>query len=122
MKHLLNWIEIPVTDLERAKKFYGKILETSFQDVEIGEIKYAFFDSEDQFNNGALAQGSYYNPGPDGVLIYLNGGEDLNIVISKVNAAGGDVIMSKTLISDMAGYAGMFIDTEGNRIGVHSMK
>ena len=122
MKHLINWIEIPVTDMQRAKRFYSSILETAFQDMAIGDINYAFFPSEDQYNAGALAQGPFYKPGSDGTLIYLNGGDDLTTVLLKINEAGGNVIMPKTLISDMAGYAGMFIDTEGNRIGVHSMQ
>ncbi len=122
MKHLLNWIEIPVTDIERAKKFYGTILDTGFHDMAIGDIKYALFSSEDKYNAGALAQGPFYKPSTDGVLIYLNGREDLEYILSKVGAAGGNVIMPKTLLSDIAGYIGMFIDSEGNRIGVQSMK
>ncbi|MCX7711102.1 MAG: VOC family protein [Clostridia bacterium] len=122
MKHLLNWVEIPVLDMERAKKFYSAILDISFQDMPLEDMLYAFFPSEDQYNSGALVQSPFYKPCAEGVLIYLNGGEDLNIVLEKVNKAGGNVVMPKTLISDMAGYAGMFIDTEGNRIGVHSMK
>ena len=122
MKHLLNWIEIPVTEMERAKKFYSTILETAFQDMAIGDITYAIFASEDQHNAGALAQGPYYKPSTDGVLIYFNGGDDLDFILSKVNGAGGNVILSKTFLADVAGYMGMFIDTEGNRIGIQSMK
>ena len=122
MKHLVNWIEIPAADIERAKRFYSEALGTGFYDMAIGDIKYALFTCEDKHNAGALAEGPFYKPSADGVLIYLNGGDDLNSVLSKVVAAGGNVIMPKTLLSDVAGYIGMFVDTEGNRIGVQSFK
>lgn len=62
MKHLINWLEIPVIDIERAKAFYGAILGIEFYDMSLGDVKYALFPSDDQFNNGALAQGEYYKP------------------------------------------------------------
>lgn len=122
MKHLLNWIEIPVVNLTRAKQFYSQILGAGFYDMAIGETQYALLSCEDKFNNGALAQGAYYKPCTDGVLIYLNGGDNLENVLSKVPAAGGNIIMPKTHLSKEAGYIGMFIDTEGNRIGVQSLQ
>lgn len=71
--------------------------------------------------SGAIVQGADYTPSSDGVLAYLNGGSDLQQVLEKVAAAGGTVIVSKTQISPEMGYFGMFIDTEGNKMAVHSM-
>jgi predicted enzyme related to lactoylglutathione lyase len=59
-------------------------------------------------------------PSEVGPLIYLNGGTDLNNVLSKVNEAGGRVVMEKTFLSETAGYFALFIDSEGNRLALHS--
>ncbi|HEY4788361.1 MAG TPA: VOC family protein [Bacteroidales bacterium] len=121
MKHLINWVEIPVIDLKRAIGFYSKILGVEFNEMEIGGSRYAIFPTDDRFNSGALAQGEYYKPNTDGITIYLDGGTDLSIILSKVKAAGGEVIMEKIFLAKEAGYIGMFIDTEGNKIGLQHM-
>ncbi|KIL40008.1 glyoxalase [Gordoniibacillus kamchatkensis] len=121
MKHLLNWVEIPVSSLERAKAFYSAILDMPMEELEMGELRYAFFSVEDSHNNGALVQGPDYMPGHAGPVVYLNGGNDLNAVLGKVEGSGGSILMPKTFLSDMAGYVALFIDTEGNRIGIQSM-
>ena len=79
MKHLSNWVEIPVTDMARATAFYEKVLQEMLQPMELGPVQYALFPAEDRFNCGALAQGEGYEPGPGGVTVYLDGGEDLDI-------------------------------------------
>ena len=61
-------------------------------------------------------------PGPHGPLIYLNAGPDVAPVLARVKANGGQVVIDKTLISDDMGYIGVFIDSEGNRVGVHSRR
>lgn len=120
MKHLLNWIEIPVKDMARAKAFYSTILGEQLNEMEMGPVKYALFPTEDRFNSGALAQGEFYTPSTDGPVLYLNGGKDLDTILSKVKMAGGDVIMEKMFISKEAGYIGIFMDTEGNKIGLQN--
>src|SRR5258708_33511071 len=118
MEHLINWVEIPVTNMKRAIAFYSKILGTEFTEVELGPVQYALFPSSDRFNCGALAKGEYYTPSADGVTIYLDGGKDLNNILSKVSEGGGTVIMEKIFLSKEAGFIGMFLDTEGNKIGL----
>lgn len=71
---------------------------------------------------GCVAYGEGYKPSPDGVMIYLNGGDDLNVPLSRVEQAGGKVIMPKTHLSDEVGYMAIFRDTEGNRVAFHSPK
>jgi uncharacterized protein len=121
MKHLINWIEIPVTDMKRAIGFYSKILGVELQSVEMGAVTYAIFPSENQYNNGALAKGAHYKPSADGIVIYLDGGKDLDNILSKVSAAGGELMMQKMFLAKEAGYIGMFIDSEGNKIGIQNM-
>lgn len=89
--------------------------------MEMGGNKYAIFPTEDKFNSGALVQGEYHNPNTEGSVIYLDGGEDLNNILSKVSEAGGQVIMEKMFLSPEAGHIGMFIDSEGNKIGLQKM-
>lgn len=122
MKHLINWVEIPVTDLERAEKFYSIVLGgVEFQKMDQNGNKYAIFPSEDQFNTGALVQGEYYKPSSDGISIYLDGGKDMDNILKHIEKAGGEIIMPKTYTGKEAGYVGMFIDSEGNKMGLQHM-
>jgi len=120
MKHLSNWVEIPVKDIVRAKAFYETLLGEKLQDMELGPVQYALFPVEDRFNCGALAKGEGYEPGAQGVTVYLDGGEDLEVRLSRVKKAGGTVIMPKTYLGKEAGHIGLFLDSEGNRIGLQS--
>ena len=87
--------------------------------VATGDHMMAFFPS-----NGGLGGAVVYGPGSipneNGPLIYLNGGKDLNIILSKVEEAGGRVIMPKTAISNDFGFFAIFLDTEGNKLALHS--
>lgn len=122
MKHLINWVEIPVTDLGRAEKFYYTVLGgIGFHNMDQNGNKYAIFPSKDQFNAGALVQGAYYKPSSDGISIYLDGGKDMDSILKHVEKAGGEIIMLKTFTGKEAGYIGMFIDPEGNKIGLQHM-
>lgn len=121
MDHLANWIEIPVLDLKRAKEFYSKILDVKLTDIKLQDTAYAIFACEDAYNCGALACGPLYEPSRDGTVVYLNGGKDLSKILARVEKAGGAVLVEKTFLAKEAGYFGLFLDTEGNRMGVQSM-
>jgi predicted enzyme related to lactoylglutathione lyase len=118
MNRLLNWIEIPVTDLERACAFYERILVTRLERLRQGGCTYAVFPTSDRFNAGALVQGPGYAPSSVGARVYLDGGPDLAAILHRVRQAGGTVLLEKTFLSDLAGHVGMFVDTEGNTIGL----
>ena len=122
MKNAVNWFEIPVTDYERAKKFYSEILGDEIKDHHMDHMKYGIFpyDMESHRVGGAIMQMDGCNPSQDGSTVYLNGGEDLSIPLGKVEAAGGKVIMPKTDIEEN-GFIAQFIDSEGNRVALHSM-
>lgn len=70
---------------------------------------------------GGLVQGEGFEPSAKGTIVYLNGGEDLNISLGKVENAGEKIIMPKTSIGQN-GFMAQFIDAEGNRVALHSMK
>ena len=121
MSNVINWFEIPVKNFERAKTFYTTLLDTEITDVAMPEGKYGTF-AYDQDNNkvgGAIMEMDGAEPTSKGVSIYLNGGDDLNTPLSRVEAAGGTIIMPKTDIGEN-GFMAQFIDTEGNKLALHS--
>jgi uncharacterized protein len=121
MDHLSNWIEIPVLDMGRAKKFYSELLTVGSNGMRLGPNDYALFDVKDRFNTGCLVKGDGYVPSMQGVVVYLNGGDDLSAVLARVAKAGGKVVLPKTFLSKEAGHIAYLVDTEGNKIGLHSM-
>jgi predicted enzyme related to lactoylglutathione lyase len=121
MQNLINWFEIAVKDLTRAKKFYGTILGVELKEVDMFGTKMAFFPSDGQNVSGSLVQGDDYTPSTEGSLIYLNGGSNLETILSKVEAAGGKIFVPKTQISPEMGYFAIFMDSEGNKMALHSI-
>ncbi len=123
-ENALNWFEISVADIDRAKKFYETIFGIEMHVQEMMGMKMAFFPYEDMNGkvSGGLVQSPSHTPSMDGAKVYLNGNPDLSAALSKVEAAGGKVAMPKTKISDEVGFMAFFVDTEGNAVGLHSNK
>lgn len=120
-RNFISWFEIPAYNHFRAIAFYNYIYDIEITSVELNALAMGFFPIENGIR-GAIVTGQGCVPSENGPLIYLNGGEDLNQVLSKVNLAGGRVTMEKTFISETAGYFALFIDSEGNRLALHSIK
>lgn len=118
-KDVAVWFEIPVTDIGRAAKFYETVLESKLERAEFGPTKMAIFPIEGKGVHGALVQGPDYTPATNGPLLYLNGGKDLTGPLSRITAAGGKVLQPKTAIGQH-GFMALFVDTEGNRLALHS--
>jgi hypothetical protein len=127
MKNAINWFEIPVKNFDRAKRFYEAILGAPVQvmpsNPQMPPMKYGFlpFDMANGGIGGGIIEAEGYEPSQKGVLIYLNGGDDLSKPLSRVENAGGKIIMPKTAIGEN-GFMAQFIDTEGNKVAFHSMK
>lgn len=124
MKNAISWFEIPSTDLNRATKFYETIFGISLITMDMPNIKMRMFPLEDMMGVGGaiVDSGGFHKPSAtDGPLIYLNGNPDVQVVLDKVEAAGGKIMVPKTEISPEYGYMAVIIDTEGNRIGLHSI-
>lgn len=116
------WFEIPATEFNRAVKFYHDILDVEIVEEEMSGVKMGLFPHDDKTTvSGAIVHGVDFKPTSEGSIVYLNGGNDLANALSKVEEAGGKVIIPKTHLGDEIGYIAHFIDTEGNRIGIHSM-
>ena len=121
MKNSLNWFEIPVTDFERAKKFYSEIFDFKMPSTQVMGYDMAFFDMEKGGVGGAIVYGEGYFPSHKGSLVYLNAQPDLQIVLDRVEKSGGHILVPKTLIDDALGYFAFITDTEGNKVALHSM-
>jgi uncharacterized protein len=121
---VISWFEIPSTDLDRATKFYETLFEVKLNVMDMPDIKMRMFPVSDMMNHisGAVVHSNFHKPsGTDGVLIYLNGNPDVQLILNKVEAAGGHIAVPKTTISPEYGDMAVIIDTEGNRIGLHNI-
>lgn len=121
MAHAINWFEIPASNFERAKKFYEAVLDISMT-LPFPDMKYAMFPADMQNGEigGGLVVEKGYEPSEKGSLVYLNGGNDLDVPLGRVEAAGGKILTPKTSLGPN-GFMATFMDTEGNRVAFHSM-
>ncbi len=125
MQNAISWFEIPATDLERAQKFYETIFAMNMIPMDMENIKMRMFPLDDMMTQvgGAIVDSGGFHKASltDGPLIYLNGNPDVQVILDRVEAAGGKVMVPKMEISPEYGYMAVFVDTEGNRIGLHSI-
>jgi uncharacterized protein len=124
-KNAISWFEIPTFDLQRAQTFYETIFEIQMIPMNTPNLKMRMFPIEDPMNGigGALsyAEGFYKPSATDGPLVYLNANPDVQIVLNKIERAGGKILVPKTEISPEYGFMAVFIDTEGNRVALHNV-
>lgn len=117
----LNWFELAVSDLSRARTFYETILAAKLQAAGMEGCEMAIFPYDNMKGvGGALSKMESCKPGPGGTMVYLNVEGDLDGVLSRIPAAGGKVIRERMPIPPH-GFIGIFEDTEGNVVGLHSM-
>src|SRR6185503_10121401 len=119
---IINWFQIPVTDINRAVKFYGDVFKASFHRIDAMGEQHAFFaldTMETLRTGGELVQTTRNKPSQEGAIIYLTAPDGVDAVLSRVASGGGKVLLAKTSIGEN-GWIGIILDTEGNRIGVHS--
>ena len=125
MKNAISWFEIPTQDIGRAQKFYEAIFGITMMPMDMPNIKMRMFPLEDMMTDvgGAIVDsGGFHKPSAtDGPLIYLQANPDVQIILDRVVAAGGSIMVPKTEISPEYGFMAVIIDTEGNRIGLHSV-
>jgi uncharacterized protein len=114
------WFELPALDLDRAQVFYEAVLGHPMKRETMGAGDMAIFQPPGAEVKGALVKGPMFRPTTDGALVYLNAGPDLAVPLGKVAAAGGTVVMPKTDISPF-GFIAIITDSEGNRVGLHSL-
>jgi uncharacterized protein len=120
-QHAVSWFEIPVTDFERAKQFYETIFQIEMPINEMNGYKMGFFPTlGNSAIGGAICFGEGYIPSGAGSLIYLNANPNIDEVLNRIHDHGGRLLTPKTLIGEGMGYYAIFVDTENNRLALHS--
>jgi predicted enzyme related to lactoylglutathione lyase len=120
MTNQIVWFEIPVKDLDRAMKFYSKLMDCKLTKDQHEAVEYAFFSHSDDDVGGCLILDKNLRPSTDGPLIYLNTDNRIDEAIEIARKSGGKIIEEKKQIGPW-GYRAIIIDSEGNKIALHSM-
>ncbi len=124
--NVVGWFELPVKNMERAIDFYEQVFDFKIERHKMGELDMGWFPVAQgkPGSMGSLVQmPSFYKPSHDGALIYFNAPSgDLDNEMNRVEKAGGKIMMPKKHIADDIGYMGLFEDTEGNRVAMHSVR
>ena len=120
----LNWFEIPVTDMLRAKNFYQIIFSMHMEEMEMMNMQMAMFPGQPGSGkaSGALVKSEHHHPSTEGVVVYLNANPNMDGVLQKIAEQGGEILMGKTQISPEIGFMAFFLDSEGNRVALHSQQ
>ena len=116
----VNWFEIAVTDLERAKKFYEGVFGSEFQYMDMDQTKMYMFNGNPEGPGamGCIFKADNVEPSAAGTTVYFMC-QDVDNEVAKVESNGGSVVFPKTSIGEF-GFIAQVMDTEGNRIGLHS--
>lgn len=120
MKSFVSIFEIPATDITRAINFYQEILSIDIERMDFDGMEMGLFPYEGQMVTGVIMKGEGYEPSEKGVTIYLNAGENLQPVLDKVEQHGGKILIPKTPHADGQEFFAIFLDSEGNKMGLHS--
>lgn len=123
LHNAVSWFEIPVADFDRAKQFYSTIYDFDMPVMDMGAVKMGILlhHRDNGGVGGAIMSGEMYVPSKQGSRVYLNAGNDLNIVLNRVEAAGGKVVLPKSFLGDSMGHMAVIEDTEGNYVSLHSV-
>jgi uncharacterized protein len=123
MANPVGWFEVPVTDMARAKKFYGAVLGTKFEKMPMPGMEMESFadsDMEAAGAGGALIKSEQAKPAQTGTVVYFSC-DEVTAALQRVEKAGGKTVMPRTSIGEY-GFIGGFVDTEGNKLFLHSAK
>ncbi|MFC0877856.1 VOC family protein [Saccharicrinis sp. FJH2] len=116
MTKLISWVEIPTTNFERAVNFYSSVLKIDLQAIDYGQEKMACFPN----GEGAISYAPNFKPGKDGILVSFNVEKDMDGAIDRIKENKGTIIHPKTKIeAEGRGYFALFIDCEGNKVGLY---
>ncbi len=126
-RNMVGWFEVPVTNMERAIQFYEQVFDIKIERHTMGPLDMGWFpfaEGDAPGSGGSLvAHPDFYKPSNEGVLVYFSSHTgDLQDELDRVENAGGKVLNEKTPISEEHGFMALFIDSEGNRIALHSRK
>ncbi len=119
MQKFVSWVEIPAIEFERAVAFYNTVFKLQIKGMDFGHEKMAVLPNDE----GAISWAPDFKPAKDGVLVSLNTGTDLDNTLTRIVENGGEIVKPKTKIeAEDRGYFALFIDSEGNRMGLYGDK
>ncbi len=119
----INWFEIPVSDIDRAQRFYEAVFVSPLRRESMGpETTLAVFPYEQYGVGGCLfANAGGPKPSVDGAVVYLNAEPSLDAALARAEAAGGRVMLPRTELPEGMGCFAHIADSEGNRVGLHAL-
>ncbi|WP_289024253.1 VOC family protein [uncultured Salegentibacter sp.] len=120
MKSYISMFEIPATDISRAINFYQTLLDIKIEKMDVEGMQMGILPYEEQMVTGVIIQADGYEPSAGGVTMYLNAGENLQVVLDRVEKNGGQILAPKTAHADESGYFAIFLDSEGNKMALNS--
>lgn len=123
--NIITWFEIPVSDIDRAKKFYETILDIEMIKSADGDSESVFFPYNPNVIQatsgrvtGVLSKSERNSPSSQGTIIYINASPSIQTVLDRVVKEGGKIIAPKMQIPP--GFIAIIMDTEGNKVGLHA--
>jgi predicted enzyme related to lactoylglutathione lyase len=125
--NMVGWFEIPVSDMNRAVAFYNNVFQIEIAVHPLGDLVMGWFpfaeNPEAKGAGGSLVfHKEHYTPSAEGTLVYFTSQSgDINDELGRIEKAGGKILQPKTQISEDHGYMAIFLDTEGNRVALHSL-
>lgn len=120
MKSYISMFEIPATDISRAINFYQALLNIKIEKMDVEGMQMGILPYEGQMVTGVIIQADGYKPSEDGVTMYLNAGENLQVILDRVEKNGGQILIPKTAHADESGYFAIFLDSEENKMALNS--
>ncbi len=115
------WFEIPTTDLDRARRFWGAVTQTELKSEQMGPMKMAIFPHAHQQSSGALVEMQGYEPAMAGSIVYLEV-DDLQAALARASDAGGETLLPVTALPNGDGFFAQLRDSEGNRVGLFAKR
>ncbi|WP_228527506.1 VOC family protein [Pararhodonellum marinum] len=122
MKSHVSIFEIPANEISRAIEFYQAILAIDIEKIDMPDMQMGIWPYEEQMVTGVIIKAEGYKPSAEGVTIYLNGGDNLQVILDRVEKNGGKILVPKSLHADESGFFAQFLDSEGNKMGLHSLE
>ena len=120
MNSYISMFEIPASDILRAINFYQALLDIKIEKMYVEGMQMGILPYEEQMVTGVIIKANGYKPSADGITIYLNAGENLQVALDKVEKNGGKIMLPKTAHADERGYFAIFLDSEGNKMALNS--
>lgn len=122
MNNAIRWFEVPVTDMDRAQRFYETVLGHPLRRENFGNELLAVFPHEKPGTGGALHAGANASAAPaSGIRIYLDCMPSIDAVLARVESAGGQIVAPRTALPPGLGFIAHLRDTEGNEVGLHAL-